>query len=65
MNEERNRQEHLNHMKILFFIVARINGEYKQIDMNQEVIYVSRQNDRQDYDSTVGILKTKRHRNQS
>ena len=38
MNEERNRQEHLNHMKILFFIVARINGEYKRIDMNQEVI---------------------------
>lgn len=55
MNEERNRQEHLNHMKILFFIVARINGEYKKIDMNTEVNYVSRQNDRQDYDTAVGV----------
>ena len=42
MIEDRNRQEHLNHMKILFFIVARINGEYKKIDMNTEVNYESR-----------------------
>lgn len=36
MKENRDRQEHLNDLKILFFIVTRINGEYKRIDINTE-----------------------------
>lgn len=36
MKKNRDRQEHLTDIKILFFIVTRINGEYKRIDINTE-----------------------------
>ena len=37
MNEERNRQDE-NSIKVLFFILTRIDGKSKRIDMNQEVV---------------------------
>lgn len=37
MNEERNRQDE-NSIKVLFFILTRIDGKSKRIDMNQEVL---------------------------
>lgn len=37
---DRQRQEHENTVKVLFFILTRIGGEVKRISMNEEVIYV-------------------------
>lgn len=42
MNEEDRDRPDENSIKVLFFILTRIDGRSKRIDMNKEVIYESR-----------------------
>lgn len=49
MNEEDRDRLDENNIKVLFFILTRIDGRSKRIDMNKEVIYENRIKHQHDY----------------
>ena len=55
---QRDRQEHENTVKVLFFILTRIGGKSKRVNINTEVLYDSRRYEKYDYDTAEPVQRT-------